>query len=378
MRIIFFLVPALLASILLPAQDKYFTRGKIVTHAGDTISGFIERLRDNALDDGITFKKALDSRQQQWLTPDSISAFILPDEKRVYEPVTFDDTINTTVIHKIKFANLLLKGYCSLYILYLRPAEVHTIFESGNDHIFLAKKSGDVTVLAEYESVINSVYKLDKQYVDLLKRLFSDCPSLSPANIARTDFYAKSMVAIFTKYNLCLQPGAVPETFKTKEKIKIKSTVYGGYAMFISKESQPVSGMTLGLFFSIVHPRVNERLAISVGINYKNCKYSIFNTFDNFKETYNANLVGMPIKATYYFSNGKISPFLDFGIIPTSVKTNYVDNKGPGVSKGVEVFGSAGPGVNIGHLYLSALVELTGIVMIKEGSYYSFRIGYRF
>ncbi|MEO8821667.1 MAG: hypothetical protein ABI267_06205 [Ginsengibacter sp.] len=378
MKIIFLLVPALLASLILPAQKKYFTKGEIITNTGDTVQGFIERLRDNALGDGIHFEKALNSREQQLLTPDSVSGFVFSDENRVYESIAYTDTTNGTVVHKKIFANLLLKGYCSLYVVYLKPEDVHIITETRNNHIFLAKKSGEVTVLAEYESVVNSIYYLDKQYVALLTRLFRDCSSIDSADIAQTGFYSKAMIKLFAKYNLCHNPDLAPTIYKTKEKIKFTSTVYGGYNMFIAKAIQPIGGLDIGIFFSIIHPRVNERLALSFGFNYRHFQYSLYNTIDGVTENHNVNLIGVPINITYYFSNNTIAPFLDLGLVPAFTTDTYLDNKGAEKAKDFLIFSSFGPGVNISHVYLSALVELDGIVMVKTGSYFRFRIGYRF
>ena len=378
MKIIFLLVPALLANILLPAQKKYFTKGEIITTAGDTVSGFIERLRDSDLGDGIHFKRSLSSHEQQWFPPDSLSGFIFQNENRAYEPVSYTDTIKGIEVHKKIFANVLLKGYCSLYIVYLKPEDVHIITETNNNHIFLAKKSGIVTVLAEYESVTNSIYNLDKQYVSFLARLFDDCSSIDSTDIAETGFYSKAMIKLFTKYNLCRNPGVFPTTYKTKEKLKFSGTVYGGYTMFIAKTVQPIGGLDIGTFFSIIHPRINERLALSLGFNYRNFKYSFYNEMDSMTEYHTDNLIGLPINFTYYFSNNTIAPFFDMGIVPAFVTENYSDNKGAEISKDFLVFGSFGPGVNISHVYLSALFELSGIVMVKTGSYFRFRIGYRY
>ena len=378
MKIIFLLVPALLASVLLPAQKKYFTKGEIITNAGDTLSGFIERLRDSDLGDGIYFKKTMKSHDQQWLTPDSLSGFIFPDENRVYEPISYTDTIKGTVVHKKIFANVLLRGYCSLYIVYKKPEAVPIITETDNNHIFLAKKSGIVTALAEYGSVTNSIYDLDKQYVSILARLFNDCSSIDSADIAQTGFYSKAMIKLFKKYNLCHNPGKVPTTYKTKEKIKFTGTVYGGYTMFTAKTLQAVGGLDMGIFFSIIHPRINEGLALSFGFNYRNFKYQMYNEIDSMTENHTDNLIGFPINITYFFSNNKVAPFFDMGIVPAFVRENYLDNNGAETNKDFIIFGSFGPGVNISHVYLSALFEINGIVMVKTGSYFRFRIGYRF
>ncbi|MEO8852307.1 MAG: hypothetical protein ABI359_00915 [Ginsengibacter sp.] len=378
MKIIFLLVPAFFVSVLLSAQKKYFTKGEIITTAGDTVSGFIERLRDSDLGDGIHFKRSLSSHEQQWFPPDSLSGFIFQNENRDYEPVSYTDTIKGIEVHKKIFANVLLKGYCSLYIVYLKPEDVHIISETNNNHIFLAKKSGIVTELAEYESVTNSIYNLDKQYVSFLARLFDDCSSIDSADIAQTGFYSKAMIKLFTKYNLCRNPGVVPKIYKTKEKLKFSGTVYGGYTMFIAKSVQPIGGLDIGTFLSIIHPRINERLALSFGFNYRNFKYSFYNEMDSMTENHTDNLIGLPINFTYFFSNNTVAPFFDMGIIPAFVKENYIDNKGAEISKGFLVFGSFGLGVNISHVYLSALFELSGIVMVKTGSYFRFRIGYRF
>lgn len=374
MKLFYLLVPALFASSLLSAQNKYFVKGKIVTNAGDTISGFIERVGDKVLSDGITFKIDLNSRETQRFTPDSLSGFILIHENRVYEPVTYEETKDGATIHEKKFANLLLKGYCSLYILYLKNADIHIIYEPENDHIFLAKKSDTVTVLKESESIVNNIYRLDKSYLDMMGNIFSDYPSIDSATIAQTGFSSKDMVSIFTKYNLCLRPGLEPVTFKTKENERITSTIYGGYAFTVFRTTQPNPGITLGLFFSFIHPRVSERLAFSFGINYKDFTFVEFDTSEHTNKNYNLNLLGFPIKGTYYFSNGKIAPFVEFGVIPTKI----FDNEKLGFLKDVELFGSVGPGVYIGHFYFSALIELSGIFTIRDGSWNSFRAGFRF
>ncbi len=381
MKIIFLLVTALLACLLLPAQKKYFTKGEIVTKSGDTISGFIQRLRDNALGDGIHFKKALNS-EQQWLPPDSLSGFIFPDENRVYEAVAYSDTTNGKVVHKKIFANLLLKGYCSLYIVYLKPEEAHIdadiINETGNNHIFLAEKSGAFTMLTQHESVVNSMYSLDKQYVGRLAMLFSDCSSIDSAEIAQTGFYSEAIIQLFAKYNRCHNPDVVPVTYKTREKLKFTCTVYGGYMTFIRKTIEPVGGLEIGAFFSIIHPRINERLAFSFGFDYRHFGYSTYNTIDSLIENYNDNLIGVPINITFYFSNNTIAPFFDMGLVPAFVTENYVDNKAAQTSKDFLIFGSFGPGINISNVYLSALIELNGIVSVNRGTFFRFRIGYRF
>lgn len=379
MKFIYFFVPTLFACLLLNAQKKYFTKGEIVTTRGDTISGFIERLRDNLLSDGITFKKDINSNEQRWLTPDSLSGFIFLDENRFYESLSFSDTTsNGTIVREKKFANRLLKGYCSLYILYMRPSDMRIISKTDNDHIFLAKKTGTVTILTEFESTVNYVYTLDKQYLGLLERLFSDCSSIDSAEIAQTGFYTKALINLFTKYNLCKDTGVVPTTYKTKEALKFTTTIYGGYTIVTVKEIQPVFGVDLGIFFSIVHPRVNERLALSFGFNYRNFKYSMYNESDSMMENLKVNMIGLPMSFTYHFNNNKIAPFLDFGFVPTFFRENYIDNKGPEVSNFFWVLSSFGPGVTIGNIYLSALAQINGIFLVKSGFFFSFRIGYRF
>ncbi len=378
MKIIFLLVPALLACVLLPAQKKYFTKGEIVTNAGDTISGFIERLRDRDLGDGIYFKKTMKSDDQQWLTPDSLSGFVFPDENRVYEPIAYTDTIKGTVFHQKIFANVLLRGYCSLYIVYPKQEDMHIVSETDYNHIFLVKKSGIVTVLAEYESVTNSIYNVDKQYVDVLARIFNDCSTIGSADIAQTGFDSKSMIKLFTKYNRCHDPEIVLTTYKTKEKLKFTATVYGGYSIVAGKNVQSFGGPGIGIFFSIIHPRINEGLALSIGFNYSNFKYSYYDDVDSMTENNSVNEIGLPINITYYFSNNTVAPFFVMGIEPALVTENYLDKNGPETDKEFAIFGSFGPGVNISHVYLSALLNLAGIVSFETAAYFSFRIGYRF
>ncbi|HEU5366531.1 MAG TPA: hypothetical protein VFU62_13420, partial [Hanamia sp.] len=86
----------------------------------------------------------------------------------------------------------------------------------------------------------------------------------------------------------------------------------------------------------------------------------------------------VPINITFYFNNNTIAPFFDMGLVPAFVTESYLDREGAQTTKDFLIFGSFGPGVKISHFYLSALIELRGIVMVNAGSFFRFRIGYQF
>ncbi len=366
------------------AQKEYFVKATIVKNNGDALSGYIERVRDNQLAVGITFEPELKSKDKQQFTPDDLQSFTLAGENATYESVSYISYEKGKATPAKRFANLVLKGYCSLYKLELPDDEINIIFEPNNTHIFLVKKGDSVTVLKETEVMIGSSYSLNKDYVERLKILFRDCQDIDEDMIAATQFYKKALVKIFTTYNLCVRPGAQPQSFKTIKATKINPGVYLGYLFFNAKHVSSSSGFCAGFFVDLLKPSANERFAFSAGLEYITLKAEgeIVNPppLGNYFEKDKLESFGLPLKGIYYLSKRKVAPFLSFGVKPAVISAEHVaDNVfNSSVQKGWLVFGSFGPGLLIGRVYTEFLAEKEGIITTDRGTYYHIRLGVLF
>ena len=122
------------------AQKGYFVKATIVKNNGDTLPGYIDRVKDSRLSEGITFKQDLASSESQKFTPGDLQGFTLKDEHITFRQVTYQHTDSGKIIPEKRFAILLLKGYCSLYSLALNAGEFKIIFEQVMIMFFWQKR----------------------------------------------------------------------------------------------------------------------------------------------------------------------------------------------------------------------------------------------
>jgi len=360
------------------AQKGYFVKASIIKKNGDTLPGYIDRVRDSRLSEGITFKQETGSNTEQKFKPGDLEGFILEDEHIIYETVSYQHVKAGENILERRFAILLLKGYCSLYYLTLKEEEIKIIFEQSNDHIFLAKKGDAFTVLRQSEIMDDNTYSLNKDYTGELKKLFSDCSSINENMIMKTEFSKKSMLKIFEKYNLCIQPGVPTQSYVNVEKVKIRVGINASYTFFNYRNAGNSSGISGGFFIAVTNPDANERLSFSAGFNITQLKYDLFYPATLEKEKDNITMYRLPLKGTYYLTRRKIAPFISFGIIPNMIEVNYSGSTGyKHKDSYFTAFSSIGPGISFGKLYVVFLAEQKGLTF-GGGTYYNFQLGYIF
>ncbi len=360
------------------AQKGYFVKATIVKNDGDTLPGYIDRVKDGRLSDGITFKQELKSKEEQKFKPGDLQGFTLEDEHITYRQVTYQYTNSGKSISEKRFAILLLKGYCSLYSLALNPVEFKIIFEQSNDHVFLAKKGDDFIVLKQSETMQGNTYILHKDYLDELKTLFSDCSSINEDMINKTEFDKKSMLKIFVTYNLCIQPGVQPQSYANIEKAKIRVGINASYTFFNYKNASNSSGMSAGFFIAIINPAANARVSFSAGFNFAKLKYDLFYPLTLGRESDKISMYRLPLKGVYYLTRGKVAPFISFGVIPSLVELDYTQNSGyKHKDSYITALSSFGPGISFGKLYAVILAEQKGF-SVGGGTYFNFQLGYIF
>jgi hypothetical protein len=361
------------------AQKEYFEKSIVVKKNADTLHGYVLRLRDSMLADSVSFSLSPKGAESISFSPNDLSSFTLLDENATYQPVTCRNIKKGTPFTEKRFALLFLKGYCSLYQLELKEDEMNIIFLFGNTHVFIAQKSDSFTVLRETEAMVGDLYQLEKDYLVQMGILFKDCPAVDSMTIAGTAFYKKDLIKIFTTYNLCKQSGSRPTTYKIKAPMTIKAGAFIGYNLYTVSGMRPVSGGSLGLFVGMLNPRVNERIAICMGVTFANYYATADSSNGSISYPVRANSFGVPFYLNYYFNKGRILPFLSFGITPIWLKANSTDGfYNNGVEKDWTLLGSFGAGVAISKFYAEALVEKPGIVTFAQGTFFSFRVGVSF
>ncbi len=368
----------LLGCVAAKAQKGYFVKASIIKKDGDTLQGYIDRVRDSRLSEGITFKQETGSNTEQKFKPGDLLGFILKDEHITCETITYQHIIAGENISEKRFAILLLKGYCSLYYLALKEDEIKIIFEQSNDHIFLAKKGDAFTVLRQSEIMDDNTYSLHKDYTGELEKLFSDCSSINENMIMKTEFSKKSMLKIFEKYNLCIQPGVPVQSYVNTGKVKIKLGINASYTFFSYRNASNSSGISGGFFITVTNPDANERLSFSAGFNITKLKYDLFYPATLENENDKISMYRFPVKGTYYLTRRKIAPFVSFGIIPAFVKLNYTGSTGyEHTDSYFTAFSSIGPGISFGKLFVAFMAEQKGLTF-GGGTYYNFQLGYIF
>jgi hypothetical protein len=377
MKSIYYLLPLLLFSFSsIHAQKNYYVKAIVVKNNGDTLTGYVERLRDNLLSVSVNFKTDASANSKQEFSPNDLQSFTLLDYNLKYEPVIYTHTVKSNSVTEKRFALLLLDGYCSLYFLELKDDEVNIIFDQLNSHVFLAKKDGTFTVLSETESMDGNSYKLDKDYMGTIKTLFSDCLAITDDMVKRTGFYKQSMLHIFTVYNNCRQPRVPTKQYSTSQKLKIQTALYVGYSAFSYKHVSNSSGFSTGFFIDLTNPEANERLSFSAGFNYTGLKFNFLDPFSHTNEKTRVNIYGLQLKAMYYLSKGKIKPFISAGVVPALVTFDTLAETGySNTDKGQFLLGSFGPGITAGKLYADFVIERDGIFVANRGTYFTLRIG---
>ena len=285
------------------AQNRFYEKGYVITLKGDTINGYIKKIRNSLLSLGIDFKTNLkDTNAANHYKPEELQSFYFPSDNMKFDQVIYTDNDKHNTVKKL-FGLLLVSGKISLYRLNLMDSYNTTIFETNNDHVYLIKNDTGFVVLRMKEWIEEAKYYLDKEYIQVLNKLLKNCDVVR-SKIDGVGFEDTEMKDLINSYNNCSST-IKNVVYNHSSSLKIKKGITASYYSLVSY--QPVNNSTafsVGYFWDILDPQIYEYISVMTGINY----FKPGNT-----DYYGKNYLSVPILATINLSDKKTAPFINIG-----------------------------------------------------------------
>lgn len=305
------------------AQNRFYEKGYIVTLKGDTLNGFIKKLRNSLLASGIDFKGTLQDTIELHYKPDDLKLFYFPGNNMKFEQVVYKENNKLNTARKL-FGLLMVSGKVNLYRLNILDSNNSTIMEENNDHIYILKKDTGFTVLRMKEWMDDEQYNIEKEYIVQLNKLTQTCDK--PVRVSDDlEFNDKTIQNIILEYNNC-SANKTSVVYNHQSSWIIKHGITASY--YYLKNETPVinpTAFSVGYFWDIMNPRFDENVSLVTGINY----FKPANT-----NYYGNNIISIPVLATINLSDKKVAPFINAGttmyIYMSTPFINYNVNLGIG------------------------------------------------
>ena len=344
------------------AQNRFYEKGYIVTLKGDTLNGYIKKLRNSLLNNGIDFKGSLQDTIELHYKPDDLKSFYFPSDNLRFEQVVYRDNDKYNTVKKLN-GLLLVSGKISLYKLNLMDRYNTTIFEHNNDHIYILKKDTGFTVLRMKEWMDDGKYFLEKDYIVQLEKLVQSCEKV----IGVTDdleFDDKEIQNVIMEFNNC---GSNNNSIVYNHKsslIKKHGLTASYYYLNYETPIQNPNAFSVGYFWDLLDPRFNEFVSLITGINYVKASNTYY--FGN-------NIFSVPILATINLSDKKVAPFINLGTTMYLYASNPSIDFNINVGIGTYIYDKILLSVNYEHQNLSDLFNGD----LLKNYWLNLKVGYR-
>ena len=302
------------------AHNRFYEKGYIVTLKGDTVNGYIKKLRNSLLAAGIDFKGNLQDTVAIHYKPDDLKSFYFPSDNMKFEQVVYKDNNKFKTVRKM-FGLLMVSGKVSLYRLNILDSNNSTNFEENNNHIYILKKDTGFTVLRMKEWMDDDKYNIEKEYIVQLDKLIQTCDKVIRVS-DELEFNDKEIQNIIMEYNNC-SANKTSHVYNHKSSWIIKQGVTASY--YYLKNETPITNPTAfsaGYFWDIMNPRFDEYVSLTTGINY----FKPANT-----NYYGNNVISVPILVTINLSDKKVAPFINVGT------TMYIYTSTPFINYNVNI-----------------------------------------
>jgi hypothetical protein len=109
------------------------------------------------------------------------------------------------------------------------------------DYYFVQKKGEKPVKLEKRDIKDSAVMKVDTHYRRQLRFLMSDCPK-AQRRVGKTDFFDRQLVDLVDQYNACLDPSAMPASYREPLRMRIRKGVRAGVAFNKSKYNDRDNG----------------------------------------------------------------------------------------------------------------------------------------
>ncbi len=309
----------------LSAQSNY-QKATIILLNGDTLSGFIEEQASLELSKSVKFRINKEEKSRTYL-PTELRSFRFETSGMKYESIRINSALDTT--YKQRLAEVMIEGDVKLYKLQLPDQEKTVINNLQNIVAYYIRKDNKIHRLELIEKQVTGSNNTGRsqtsnievrEYVGVLKYLFSDCPAIYP-NIDRLRFKDSAMESIVKDYAECTNQQVVEieriQPFKKRVEqsfglaflrpLGSTSNDYGFMAGYYREISSLQRSSFISFLFGAGYTFIStEREALNV--LYK----------DNF------HMLTIPAHVNFRFNNNSSwTPFLTIG---TTLKFLEVDN----------------------------------------------------
>jgi hypothetical protein len=311
----------MLSAISLLHGQSGFQPGYLIDIDRDTIAGAIED-RGEVENSKVCHFRATGQDQLVEYLPAEITGYCFTGGKcYVTRPIEMDGSEQPV------FAECLVQGSASLYYVRVAHAENYFIEKEHSGMVALTNEVKEVQVNGKATKVYS------KQYIRLLKALFSDCPEIQPS-IDQVNLTHKSLISITCKYNEyvggtepCITYGQGSRTrLRVAPVIGFSSSglSISGDGLYESFDFNRSNDPVLGLVLDLSSSRLGNHLSFQLGTEWSKSEFhSYFEQpspiYPSRTTYYNASLNSISMKllggAKYNFTRGRVRPSAGGGLM---------------------------------------------------------------
>jgi len=304
------------------AQQFYaqndFRKGFIINNLGETIHGLINYREGAKSNEMCEFKRSEDQEATSY-SPTQLAGYGFENDAYFSSK-----NINATGESAQRmFLEVLVQGTATLYNYRGR-----FYIEKGTEFKELVN---DFTE----EQIGTEVFKkYTNRHIGTLTLLLNDCDDVKN-RIQKIKLVERSLTLLVEKYNAC--KGGTSISYKdNKPWVDANFGVLTGvnFSSFSYNESVTEAGfftndlggnttLMFGAFADIFAPRINERIAFHIGVNYLSTKYTMHEFEESFIYNYERNVkakfnkLSVPIGMRFFFSKNTFTPYFNIGLSNT-------------------------------------------------------------
>jgi|GEM_PF-1468700 len=304
-----------------PAQAQSTAKEEVllISHQQDSLRGTIDMDRENDLYKPVIFKPHngtprvidMNATKMLWLTNYDICF----EPVKLYSP-KHKDTLNV-------FAKTIVNGP-SASMFKLDDPGTHFHFETDLSTFYVVRTK-DGTYLLQHAST--SGHPAYSRYKNDLQILFNDCESIQ-SSIRGLVYTSASIASVVQQYNRCKGTDGTLKIFKNKVPVTLSHLVE--FSGFLGKKyplngwynSQQATGYRIGYALDIAAPLMSKRISTTLGIEF----YSISGEVRESGFTFDTTITSLrlPVSGNYYFSTGRLKPFVQAGFALQIVQGDFL------------------------------------------------------
>ncbi|WP_395052299.1 hypothetical protein [Flavobacterium sp.] len=263
-----------------------FEKGSIILKDNKKIEGFIKTDDITKLATEICFKELFTDKDCKNYVASTLHSFSTENGK-FFESLTIKTNKNTTEI--TLFANLILKGECSLYKCSYNDKDIYVVKNNANNYVL------------QNDELISGETEIRKYNYRGILNIATDGFSNTNKVI---EFNENSFIKIITEYNSSIGLESKVLTYNEKKINYLIATIGGGF-------KQNESEYFFQGIYRIYYPKISRSTSLNFGLNYFYNKNS--QVYNNVTYNFTSSLISLPVQLQQNFLNEKFRPYITAG-----------------------------------------------------------------